>query len=473
MVVGEVAEGIDLLVVGGGPGGYAAALRAAQLGRQVVLVESDGLAGLGGTCVRVGCIPSKALIELAEVRHRALQFEAAGLCIPSIEVDLARFQAWKGGIVEALSHGVGTLLRHERVRVVAGTATFNKPNRVAVALPDGNVMFFEFRSAIVATGSQPLQLPMLPRDGVRVLDSTDVLALAEVPQSVVVVGAGYIGVELGTALAKLGSRVTIVEALRSVLPWMEPAIGRVLLRSLKRLGIEVFLGAEVVGLGEAGLVVRVGDAERTVDGAVIVVAIGRRPSTHEIGLETTGARLAPDGTVEVDASRLAAPGIAAIGDLTPGPALAHKATAEAGVAAESLSGLHSKFDPLAVPAVVFSDPEVASVGLTEAAARALGMDVAVAQFPLTASGRAATLGAKEGFARLIVDRGEDAVVGAHLVGPLVSELAAEAALAVEMSASPEDVAGTIHPHPTISESLHEAALIFAGRPLHVTAGVGD
>jgi dihydrolipoamide dehydrogenase len=469
MVVGEMAEGIDLLVVGGGPGGYAAALGAAQLGREVVLVEREGPRGLGGTCVRAGCIPSKALIEVANARHHAKALEVAGLNAGALEVDLARFQIWKSGIVEGLSHGVETLLRHQRVRVVEGTATFNKPNRAAVALPDGNVAFFEFRSAVIATGSAPLELAELPRDGVRVLDSSDVLSLAEVPASVVVVGAGYIGVELGTALAKLGSKVTIVEALGNVLPTMEPVLGRVVLRSLRRLGVEVLLDAEAVGLDASGVVVCANGVERSVAGERVVLAVGRRPRTSDVGLEKTGARLAPDGTVEVDAGRLAATGIAAIGDITPGPALAHKAIAEAEVAVASLSGLRRQFDPTVVPAVVFSDPEVATVGLTEDAARELGMDVAVAQFPLSASGRAATLGAPEGFARLIVDRGQDAVVGVHLVGPLVSELAGEAALAVEMGASPEDLAGTIHPHPTISESLREAALMLVGRPLHVVA----
>jgi dihydrolipoamide dehydrogenase len=469
MVVGEMAEGIDMLIVGGGPGGYAAALRAAQLGREVVLVERDGTSGLGGTCVRVGCIPSKALIEVANTRHQAIALEVAGLHGGALDVDLARFQSWKNGIVEGLSRGVASLLEHQRVRVVAGSATFNKPDRVAVALPDGNVTFFEFKSAVVATGSEPLELAGLARDGVRVLDSTDVLAMSELPTSVVVVGAGYIGVELGTALAKLGTRVTIVEALGSVLPSMEPVIGRVVSRSLQRLGVQVVLNAEIIGLDEAGVVVRVDDVERHVDAQRVVVAIGRRPRTKDLGLEKTGARLASDGTVQVEANRLAARGIAAIGDITPGPALAHKATAEAEVAAESLSGLTRRFDPTVVPAVVFSDPEVASVGLSEQAARALGMDVAVAQFPLSASGRAATLGAREGFARLIVDRGHDTVIGVHLVGPLVSELAGEAALAVEMGASPEDLAGTIHPHPTISESLSEAALMLLGRARHVLA----
>jgi dihydrolipoamide dehydrogenase len=467
MVVGEMAEGIDLLVVGGGPGGYAAALRAAQLGREVVLVERDGAAGLGGTCVRVGCIPSKALIELADTRHRACEMEAAGLHAGGLEVDLAQFQMWKDGIVQRLSKGVESLLRHGRVRLVAGTATFNKPNRAAVATSDGNVMFFEFRSAVIATGSAPIELAVLPRDGVRVLDSTDLLALTELPASVVVVGGGYIGLELGTALAKLGSKVTIVEALGGVLPGMEPDLGRVVQRSLQRLGVEVLLGTEVVGLDEAGLVVRTDGAERKIGAERIVVAIGRRPHSLDIGVEMTGAHLAPSGMVEVDASLIAAPGIAAIGDLVAGPALAHKATAEAAVAVEALSGMRSRFNATAVPAVVFADPEVATVGLTEDAARNIGMDVLVAQFPLTASGRAATIGARDGFVRLVVDRIQDAVVGVHMVGPMVSELAGEAALAVEMGASPEDFAGTIHPHPTISESIHEAALLMVGRPVHV------
>lgn len=469
MVVGEMAEGVDLLVVGGGPGGYAAALRAAQLGREVVLVDLDGTDGLGGTCVHVGCIPSKALIELASARHRAKELQVAGLLDGDIDVDLARFQIWKGGIVNELSRGVDSLLRHERIRVVAGTATLNKPNRAAVALPDGNVTFFEFKSAVIATGSMPVELGVLPRDGVHVLDSTDVLALTELPKSVIVVGAGYIGVELGTALAKLGSKVTIVEARSCVLPGLEPILGRVVLSSLHRLGVEILLGVKVIGRNETGLVVRVDEKESCLTAERIVVAVGRSPRTREVGLAKAGVRINNDGTIVVNESRLAAPGIAAIGDITPGPALAHKATAEASVAVESLCGLNSKFDPLAVPVVVFSDPEVASVGLTEDAARALEMNIEVAQFPFIASGRAATLSAQKGLARIIVDRRLDAVVGVHLVGPLVSELIAEAALAIEMGASPEDLAITIHPHPTISESLHEAALMLVARPLHVTA----
>lgn len=470
MVVGEIAEGVDLLVVGGGPGGYAAALHAAQLGREVVLVDRDGTEGLGGTCVRVGCIPSKALIELAEGCHRARSWAARGLEIDGLRVDLQRFQGWKSEVVSGLSRGVDRLLRHQRVRVIRGVATFNKPNRAAVDTQDGNVTFFEFRSAIVATGSAPVDLQELPRDGEFVLDSSGALSLVEVPHTLVVVGAGYIGVEIGTAFAKLGSRVTIVEALDRPLPAMEPALGRAVLRSLTELGVDVLLGASVVRREASGIVVRVRDQERFVPGDRIIVAVGRRPLTREVGIETTGARLDDNAMVVVGPDRLASKTVAAIGDITPGPALAHKATAEAETAALAVSGKAARFDPAAIPAVVFSDPEVASVGLTENGGRALGIEVGVVQFPLSASGRAATLGQRTGFARLIVDRTSDTVVGAHLAGPHVSELAGEVALAIEMGASPGDLAGTIHPHPTISESLHEAALMAVGRPLHVSAG---
>jgi dihydrolipoamide dehydrogenase len=469
MVVGELAEGIDLLVVGGGPGGYAAALRAAQLGRKVVLIDRDGREGLGGACLRFGCIPSKALIELAEAGHRARALKVAGLNA-AVDVDLARFQTWKAGTVTGLSKGVETLLRRGGVRVLAGTVRFNKQDRAAVATPDGNVTFLEFRAAVVATGSLPVSLAALPRDGVRVLDSADLLALKEVPARLAVVGSDYIGVELGTAFAKLGSQVTLVESLDRVLPDMDHAVGRLLLRSLRRLGVEVLLNTEVLRLEDGGLIVRTGAEERLVPADHFLVAAGRRPNTEDVGLATAGIVLADDGTVPVDASRLATRHIAAVGDITAGPALAQKAMAEAEVAVDALSGRRASFNPATVPVVIFSDPEVAAVGLTEEQARATGMEVTVAQFPLTASGRAAILGAPDGFARIVVDREQDVVVGVLLVGPHVSELAGEATLAVEMGASAEDLAATIHPHPTISESLREAAAMSVDRPLHVAAG---
>jgi dihydrolipoamide dehydrogenase len=300
-----------------------------------------------------------------------------------------------------------------------------------------------------------------------VLDSAQALALDSLPQSVAIIGAGYVGLELGTALAKLGCRVTIVETLKTILPELDAAVTRPVLRSLERLGVRLFLDAEATALGEHELIVRAGGTEHRVPAAKVIVAVGRLPNTGELGLASCGVTLLQDGTVQVDASRLAARNIAAVGDITGGPALAHKATAEAEVAAEVLSGRRARFEPAAVPAVVFADPEVVMVGLSERTARARGIDAAVGQFPLAASGRAATLGASDGVVRIIVDRASDVVVGVQMAGPHVSELAGEATLAIEMMASPEDLAATIHPHPTISEGIREAAALLVGRPLHI------
>jgi dihydrolipoamide dehydrogenase len=469
MVVGEMAEGIDLLVVGGGPGGYAAALRAAQLGREVVIVDRLGRAGLGGVCLHSGCIPSKALIELAEVVHRPQVMEMAGVSPGSISADLARFQPWKNGVVEDLRAGIETLLRGPKVRVLQGELAFNKPNRAAVATPDGNVTFLEFASAIIATGSRPAGLRAFPFDGTRVLDSAQALELTAVPASLVMIGAGYIGLELGTAFAKLGAQVTIVEALDRILPELDAAVTRPLVRSLERLNVRLLLGAEAAELDEHDLLVRSGGAEHRIPADKLVVAVGRLPNTGSLGLGSAGVTVGQDGSVPVDASRLATPRIAAIGDITAGPALAHKATAEAETAAEALSGRRARFDPAAIPAVIFADPEIAVAGLSERQARAEGIDVAVGQFSLAASGRARTLAAPGGLVRIVIDRASDVVVGIQLAGPHVSELAGEAALAIEMSASPEDLTATIHPHPTISEGIREASAVLAGRPLHIAS----
>lgn len=468
MVVGEMAEAVDLLVVGGGPGGYAAALRAAQLGREVVLVDRDGVAGLGGICVRVGCIPSKALIELANA-YESLQTKAvAGLRVEGAHIDFHAFQEWKAKLVGGLSRGVGQLLSHAKVRVVHGSVSFTRPDRAIVNTPDGGVSFIEFRHAIVATGSRPIAIPGFEPGTGTVHDSTGVLALDEVPTRVVVIGAGYIGLELGTALAKLGSHVTIVEAADHVLPSLDPALGRQVARSLERRGVEILVGTQSLRMDDADVVVSGPGGERALHADCVLVAVGRRPNSDDMGLAAAGAKLTSTGHVVVDASLRATPNIAAIGDLVAGPALAHKATAEAEVAAEVLCGKPARFDPAAVPAVVFTDPEIATVGLTVAQCREAGMEITVSKFPMSASGRAATLNATDGFVQLVVDTETNAVVGVHMAGPHVSELAGEAALAIEMAASPEDLAATIHPHPTISEAIREAAAIATGQPLHVS-----
>jgi dihydrolipoamide dehydrogenase len=455
MVVGELAESADLLVIGGGPGGYAAAIRAAQLGREVTLVERNGAEGLGGVCLHVGCIPSKALIEVASAAHRTTELAGAGLQANGVAVSLRQFQTWRAELCARLARGVGELLARGAARVVHGEARFNRPDRVAVRTPDDRALFFEFQHAIVATGSRPMELPGLPFDGDLVLDSTGALALTETPGSVAVVGAGYIGLELGTALAKLGARVTVIEALGRILPTIDESLTAPVLRRLRTLGVDVRLDTTAERMEGV-------DAER------VIVAVGRTPNSDDLGLPAAGITPGPDGLIPVAADMRAADRIAAIGDVVAGPALAHKATAEAVVAAEALSGLPAAFDVRAIPEVVFADPEIGTVGLTEQQARAAGMDPVVATFPLAASGRAGTMDERDGFTRIVTDRTTDRVVGVHVVGPHASELIAGGALAIELLASPGDLAATIHPHPTLSESLHEAAALAIGHPIHVS-----
>jgi len=455
MVVGEVPEGLDLLVVGGGPGGYTAALRAARLGRQVTLVDEAGAAGVGGVCLRTGCIPSKALIEMAETVHRAMAWTRTG------PVDLARFQGFKEQIVRQLGDDVRRQLDEAGVRVLQGRFCFTRPGQGAVQREDGGPSrFVEFKDVILATGSRAVELDALRLDGEQVIDSTGALALAALPSKLAVIGGGCVGVELGTAFAKLGAHVTIIEALDRLLPALPATVAHPVQRRLAVLGVEVLLEARVSGFDGDRLKVETLRGLEEVEAALVIVAVGRRPNSDHLGLELIGVRPSVGGMLDVAKDRRIAPHVAAIGDLTPGPALAHKAMAEAEVAADALCGRPAAFDPAAIPAVVFGDPEVAVAGLSAEDARAIGITVRVVAMPLRASGRAATMGATEGFARLVIDTGTDAVVGAQIAGPHAAELISAPVLAIEMAASPADLAGTIHPHPTISELLAEAA----GRP---------
>jgi len=471
MVVGEIPEGVDLLVVGGGPGGYVAALRASQLGRSVTLVDRAGTAGLGGVCVNVGCIPSKALIDTARHAWRARHEPAHGVRVREVELDLAEFQTWRRAVVSGLSGGVAALLKQADVEVVAGVARFTRPNTVAVETERGTVKHLQFEDCILAPGSRPVMLPNLVRDGVRVLDSTDALALEELPGRVVVVGAGYVGLEVGTALAQLGSSVTIIEAQDSLLPGLDRDIVRPVMRRLGELGIALMTRTQVVQ--DTGTSVRTcstdGQTESSVACDVVVVAVGRVPNTDDLGLDLAGVEVGDRGLLAVQPDRRISRHIAAIGDITPGPALAHKAMAEGRVAAEALCNMPSSFDPAAIPAVVFSDPEVAITGLGAEDAGNLGYDVRVSKFPLSASGRIATLGRKDGFVQLVSDANTGVLLGAQFVGEHVSELIGEATLAIEMAATVEDLAATIHPHPTVSESMVDAALGALGRPIHMSA----
>lgn len=468
MVVGELAEAVDLLVLGGGPGGYVAAIRAAQLGRQVTLVERAGPQGLGGVCLQVGCVPSKALLELAHAVSQTRELSRMGLEAENVGVSLERFQRWREQLCRGLARGVGQLLEAAGVAVVHGDARFNRPDRIVVRTPADTAIYFEFQQAIIATGSRDLELTGLPFDGQRVLDCTSALALSALPADVIVVGAGYIGVELATALSRLGAAVTLVEAQDRILPSIDASLSAPVLRRLRRLGVEVRLASTAERLEGEDLILRTADGEDRLPAPLMVVAAGRVPNTDDVGLAAVGIPVGSDGLIAVGADMLVDTDrrLAAIGDVVTGPARAHKASAEAIVAAEALSGRPSVYEPAAVPIVIFSDPEIATVGLGEEAAREQGMDVRVASSPLTASGRAVMLGARDGFTRLVMDQATDRIVGVHIVGPRASELASAATLAIEMMASAGDLAGTLHPHPTLSEGLRDAAEMLLGNPIH-------
>ncbi len=456
MVVGNVPEAADFVVIGAGPGGYTAALEAARRGRKVMLIDRAGESGVGGVCLNVGCIPSKALIEAADLYHRAVHARDLGLPVVNGPFDLDRFHAFRKRVVSGLADGVRGQLRAAKVEIVAGTATLTDMHVLVINTPDNQARFVQFKSLVIATGSLPVELPNLPFSA-HVLDSTAFLEQDALPEKLTVVGGGYIGLELGTAAAKLGASVTIVEAETALLPTMPDVLGGPLHRRLSALGVEVQLNAQVIDFDGVTVTVRKANGEHTQHLADRVLsAVGRRPNTPDLGLEMVlGNR--PEGLLAVNPDRLVTRDIAAIGDVTPGPALAHKATAEAAVAVQALCGEQVAFEPAAIPAIIFSDPEIGSAGLSHAAASEIGMQAQRTRLPLGVSGRAATLGAREGFAEIVWDRDSGAVVGVHIAAPHASELIAEAVLAIEMGVTVEDLSLIVHPHPTLSELLTETA----------------
>ena len=457
MVVGQLEEGVDFLVVGAGPGGYAAALRAAQLGRRVTLVDRDGADGAGGVCLRVGCIPSKALIEAAETAEKVRGADNFGIRAKLDAVDLKQFQSFKANVVSDLTNGVRGLLKAAKVDIIEGEFRFNGPDKGVVTPAEGQARFLNFKDLVLATGSRPIVLEDLPLDGDHVLDSTGALDLAAVPKKLAIVGGGYIGLEIGIAFAKLGAKVTIIEAEGRILPTMDEQLSRPVAKTLKALGVEVRLKTFATGYKNGKLALKNGDKTASISADKVVVAVGRRPNTDDLELGDAGLEADENGLLAPASDRRVAAHIAAIGDITPGPALAHKATAEAIVAAEALCGQKTAFLAEAVPAVVFSDPEIATVGLTLDAAKAEGIDAHASTFPLTASGRAKTLGASNGFLQIVADRADQRVIGVHIVAPHASDMIGEGTLAIEMGATLEDVALTIHAHPTLGEMYGDAA----------------
>jgi len=460
----------DLVVVGGGPGGYVCALRAAQLGLKTALVERDAL---GGVCTNWGCIPSKTLLHAAALKRQLDEAATFGLSAGPVTVDAAKLRAHKDKVVGQLVKGIDLLLRRNGVELVAGTARLESPRRVRVTLADGSARPLETRHVVLATGATPIAVPALPWDGERVVSAKEAVDLRQVPRRLAVVGGGFIGIELATVYRALGSEVTVVEMLPGILTACDAELVKVLERLLRRRGLTVKTRTTVTAATVAGAEVTLtlqpeGGAAETLVADQVLVAVGMRPNSADLGLEDLGVARDAKGFVTVDAQRrTSVPGVYAIGDVAGGALLAHKASHEGIVAAEAIAGRRVAFDARAVPFAVFTDPEIAAVGLTEAEALAQGRKVRVGRFPLRALGKAQAIAEIDGMAKVVADAETDALLGVHLIGPHAGDLIAEAALALEVDATAEDLAAVIHVHPTVSEALGEAALAADHRALNI------
>ncbi len=467
-------ETTQLAVLGAGPGGYAAAFYAADMGMQVVLIDEEK--NPGGVCLYRGCIPSKALLHVAKVIDEAAHASAQGVSFGEPKIDVARLRGFKQGVVDKLTAGVGQVGRLRKVKYVQGRATLTGPRSMTVAGADG-VTTVNFEHCILATGSHPTKIPHLSLETGRMMDSTSGLELPDVPKSLLVIGGGYIGLELGTVYAALGSKVSVVEMTPGLLPGADRDLVGVLQKRLEKLFTAILLNTKVVKVAPEK-----GDADKhgirvTFEGDLaqkeqvfdrVLVAVGRRPNSKIPGLETTAVKVDAKGFIETDGQRRTAePTIFAIGDVAGEPMLAHKASHEARVPVEAILGHKSVFEPLAIPAVVFTDPEIAWAGLTEAQAQAEGREVEVVKFPWGALSRAITIDRPEGLTKLILEPKTGRVLGVGIAGSGAGELIAEGVLAIEMGASAEDLKLTIHPHPTTSESLMESAEVFFGHSTHV------
>ena len=464
----EPALKTQLVVIGAGPGGYPAAFHAADLGMQVVLVDRDP--NPGGVCLYRGCIPSKAILHAAEVLETASGAAAWGIRFQPPQIDLPRLREWKQSVVDTLTRGLGELCRQRKIRYLQGTARLQDAHTLAVETSAGS-QALQFEHAILATGSEPIALPALPRSQ-RIMDSTAALALADVPKSLLVLGGGYIGLEIGQAYAALGARVSVAELKASLLPGVDPQLVRPLARRLQEQFDDILLGTRVTDAAEQGDGLRIRfegpdkqTAEKTYD--KLLVAVGRRPVTRDLGLENTRVAVGADGFVKVDEQRFTAePSIQAIGDVAGQPMLAHKATHEGRSAVEALRDGKAVYAPRAIPAVVFTDPEVAWCGMLEDDARRAGLSVKVGVFNWQASGRAATLDRTDGATKIVAEAASGRILGVGIAGHGAGEMIGEAVLAIEMGAVAEDLALTIHAHPSLSETLMEAAQQVMGRSTH-------
>lgn len=457
-----MSEQYDVVIVGGGPGGYNCAIRAGQLGLKTAIIEKRGK--LGGTCLNVGCIPSKALLHASEYFEAASKtFPSMGVNVEGLSLDLPQMMKQKDEAVEGLTKGVEFLMRKNKVDYIKGAGRFLSANRIEITAPDGAKSTIDTKNVVIATGSEPASVPGVEIDEDRIVSSTGALTLKTVPRKLVVIGAGVIGLELGSVWRRLGAEVTVVEFLDRITPGVDTEIANAFQRILKKQGMAFELGHKVTGIEKlsAGLRLTIepakGGAARTIDADIALVAIGRKPYTQNLGLENAGLKTDQRGFIETDHCKTSVPNIYAIGDVTHGPMLAHKAEEEGTAIAQVIAGRWGHVNYEIIPGVIYTDPEVATVGKTEDELKAAGVAYKVGKFQFMANSRARTNHTTEGLVKIIEDAATKRVIGAHLVGAGVGEMIGEICVAMEFGASAEDIARTCHPHPTMTEALREAA----------------
>lgn len=467
-----MSDQFDVIVIGSGPGGYVCAIRAAQLGLKTACVEYE--ATLGGTCLNVGCIPSKALLQSSEEYSKvAHELGEHGIVIDKFKLDLARMLARKDEVVKGLTRGVEGLFKKNKVTWLKGRGSFVSPNRIKVTDASGKASEYDTRHVVIATGSKPIEIPPAKFDRRLIVSSTGALKFDQVPKHLIVVGGGVIGLEMGSVWLRLGAKVTVIEAADKILGGMDGELSRSMLKILQKQGMEFHLSTMLVetktSKDEVTAICQTPSGEKVqITGDRMLVAVGRRAHTEGLGVERIGLSLQPNGKVPVDSHcRTQIPNVWAIGDVIAGPMLAHKAEDEGVAVAELIAGRAGHVNYETIPSVVYTWPEVASVGLTEEECKAKGIQVNIGKFPFVANGRAKALGSSDGFVKLIADAKTDRVIGGHIIGPSASELIAELALGMEYGASSEDIARTCHAHPTLSEVVREAALGVDKRSLHI------